>query len=154
MKSKIEFRILMEKINNFFVLPGTVRSLRIFEENMKSFQRFLELLCTNNSSLQGFSHLVVVFGRRISKLGKALKWKIYNFIGFSAQVKMLRVSFSKRNFSFRIHQPSEGSSVWFFLRNGLWATSFVAQKAARCQHFLAVVQCLFLNNLEWNVQAC
>jgi len=44
------------------------------------------------------------FGRRISKLGKALKWKIYYFIGFSAQASTLGIS-SYLNNTFQTWDP-------------------------------------------------
>ena len=52
-----------------FGLPGAVRSLRIFEE------------------------VVVDLVEEFARLGKALKWKIYYFIGFSAQASTLGVFF-------------------------------------------------------------
>ena len=71
-----------------FGLPGAVRSLRIFEE------------------------VVVKLVEEFARLGKALKWKIYYFIGFSAQASTLGVFF-KQIIRFRpgIHQPFEDSSV-------------------------------------------
>ena len=54
----------------FLGLPGAVRSLRIFEEVGGGFGK---------KNLQG--------------LGKALKWKIYYLIGFSAQASTLGVFF-------------------------------------------------------------
>ena len=70
-KSKIEFRILMEKIKRrtVFGLPGAVRSLRNFEE------------------------VVVDLVEEFASLGKALKCKIYYFIGFSAQTLTLGIFF-------------------------------------------------------------
>jgi len=61
LKSKIEFKRLMEKMKKRYGLPGAVRSLRIFEE------------------------VVVDLVEEFTRFGKALKWKIYYFIGFSAQ---------------------------------------------------------------------
>ena len=67
LKSKIEFRRLMEKMKKR--LPGAVRSLWIFEE------------------------VAVGLVEEFERLGKALKWKIYYFIGFSAQASTLGVFF-------------------------------------------------------------
>ena len=88
LKSKIEFRRLMEKMKKRFLgLPGAVRSLRIFEE------------------------VVVDLVEEFARLGKALKWKIYYFIGFSAQASTLGVFFKQIRFRPGIHQPFEDSSV-------------------------------------------
>ena len=70
LKSKIEFRRLIKKMKKRFLgLPGAVRSLRIFEE------------------------VVVNMVEEFARLGKALKWKNYYFIGFSAQASTLGVFF-------------------------------------------------------------
>ena len=66
LKSKIEFRRLMEKMKKRFLgLPGAVRSLRIFEE------------------------VVVDLVEEFARLEKVLRWKIYYFIGFYAQASTL-----------------------------------------------------------------
>ena len=59
----------MKKRKKRFGFPGAVRSLRILEE------------------------VVVDFVEEFARLGKALKWKIYYYIGFSAQASTLGVFF-------------------------------------------------------------
>ena len=62
-----------------------------------------------------------------SSLGKALKWKIYYFIGFSAQASTLGVFFEQIRFRPGIHQPLRG----IFRFNFSYETDFwiVAQKS-------------------------
>ena len=55
--------------------------------------------------------VVVDLVEEFASLGKARKWKICYFIGFSAQALTLGVSFFKTRFKPRIRQPSEDSSV-------------------------------------------
>ena len=89
-KIEVEDRIQKtdgEDEKTVFGLPGAVQSLRIFEE------------------------VVVHFLEEFAKVGKALKWRIYFFIGFSAQASTLRVFFFKQYASGRIHQPLEDSLV-------------------------------------------
>ena len=75
LKLKIEFRRLMEKMKKRCLgLPGAVRSLRTFQEVGGGFGK---------KNLQG--------------LGKALKWKVYYFIGFSAQALTLGLFFIQTN---------------------------------------------------------
>ena len=48
-----------------------------------------------------------------------------------------------------IHQPLRGILRFnFSYETDFWVNSFVAQKAARCHPFLAVVRCLFHNHLR------
>ena len=75
---KIEFEDRIQKTDGedeetVFGLPGAVRSLRIFEE------------------------VVVDVVEEFARLGKALKWKIYYFIGFSARASTLGVFFIQTN---------------------------------------------------------
>ena len=70
LKSKIEFRRLMEKMKKrFWTSWRSTKSTVIFEE------------------------VVVDLVEEFARLGKALKWKIYYFIVFSAQASMLGVFF-------------------------------------------------------------
>ena len=89
LKSKIEFRRLMEKMKKRFLgLPGAVRSLRIFEE-------------------------VVDLVRRICKVGKGAQVEnlLLILIGSFAQASTLGVFFKQIRFRLGIHQPFEDSSV-------------------------------------------
>ena len=88
-KIEVEDRIQKtdgEDEETVFGLPGAVRSLQIFEE------------------------VVVNLVEEFARLGKALKWKIYYFIGFSAQASTLGVFFDVNKYAFRpgIHQPFRG----------------------------------------------
>ena len=47
-------------------------------------------------SLRIFEEMVVDLVEEFARLGKALKWKIYFFIGFSAQASTLGVFFFKQ----------------------------------------------------------
>ena len=70
MKSKIEFRRLMEKMKT----------------------RFLDFLA--HYEVYGyFEEVVADLVEEFAGLGKALKWKIYYFIGFFEQVSTLGVLF-------------------------------------------------------------
>ena len=84
---KIEVEDRIQKTNvedeeRVFGLPGAVRSLRMFKE------------------------VVVDLAEEFPRLGKALKWKIYYFIGFSAQALTLVVFFNYRGC--HITSPSRG----------------------------------------------
>ena len=68
-------------------LPGAVRSLRILEE------------------------VAVDLVEEFARLGKALKWKIYYFIGFSAQASTLGVFFKQYASGLGSTNLSEDSSV-------------------------------------------
>ena len=70
-KSKIEFRRLVEKMK----------------------KRFLNLLAKYEVYGLIFEEVVVGLVEEFARLGKALKWKIYYFIGFSAQASTLGVFF-------------------------------------------------------------
>ena len=86
LKSKIEFRRLMEKMKKRFLgLPGAVRSLRIFEEVCCGFGK---------KNLQGWE-------RRSSG-------KLTILFGFSAQASTLGVLFKQIRFRPGIHQPLLG----------------------------------------------
>ena len=82
-------------------------------------------------------------------MGKALKWKIYYFIGFSAQASTLGVFFKQIRFRPGIHQPFRGFFGLIFPTKRIFEpTVLLLKKAARCQPFLAVVRCLFHNHLR------
>ena len=84
-----------------------------------------------------------------ARLGKALKWKIYYFIGFSAQASTLGVFFKQIRFRPGIHQPLRGFFGLIFPTKRIFEpTVLLLKKAARCQPFLAVVRCLFHNHLR------
>ena len=86
-KIEVEDRIQKtdgEDEEQVFGLPGAVRSLRIFEE------------------------VLVDLVEEFARLGKALKWKIYYLIGFSALASKFGVSLFKTiRFRPGCHQPLE-----------------------------------------------
>ena len=66
-----------------------------------------------------------------ARLGKALKWKIYYFIGFSAQASMLGVFFKQIRFRPGIHQPLRGILRFnFSYETDFWVNNFFAQKSS------------------------
>ena len=102
--------------------------------------------------------------RRISRLAKALKWKIYHFLVcfFCASVDVGR--FLKTRFRPWIHQPSE--SFGLTLATETTFNSNFCSKTARYRLFLAVVRCcvtttlaaetfgllnVYLNYTKWHV---
>ena len=107
-------------------LPGTVRSLRIFEE------------------------VVVHLVRRICKVGKGAQVEnLLLVIGFSAQASTLGIFFKQIRFRPGIQQPFWGFFGLIFPTKRIFeATVLLLKKAARCHPFLAVVRCLFHNHLR------
>ena len=83
--------------------------------------------------------------RRISRLAKALKWKIYHFLVcfFCASVDVGR--FLKTRFRPWIHQPSE--SFGLTLATETTFNSNFCSKTARYRLFLAVVRCCVTTTL-------
>ena len=84
--------------------------------------------------------------RRISRLAKALKWKIYHFLVwfFCASVDVGRFS-KKTRFRPWIHQPSE--SFGLTLATETTFNSNFCSKTARYRLFLAVVRCCVTTTL-------
>ena len=85
---------------------GAVQSLRIWRKHKILSKTFLAS-CTSNPSFYKDFRVVDSMVRRISRLAKALKWKIYHFLVcfFCASVDVER--FLKTRFRPWIHQPSE-----------------------------------------------
>ena len=86
-----------------------------------------------------------------ARLGKALKWKIYYFIGFSAQASTLGVFFYLNKYASGLGSTNlcEGFFGLIFPTKRIFEpTVLLLKKAARCQPFLAVVRCLFHNHLR------
>ena len=86
-----------------------------------------------------------------ARLGKALKWKIYYFIGFSAQASMLGVFFDLNKYASGLGSTNlcEGFFGLIYPTKRIFEpTVLLLKKAARCQPFLAVVRCLFHNHLR------
>ena len=84
-------------------------------------------------------------------MGKALKWKIYYFIGFSAQASTLGVFFYLNKYASGLGSTnlSEGFFGLIFPTKRIFEpTILLLKKAAKCQPFLAVVRCLFHNHLR------
>ena len=108
LKSKIEFRRLMEKMKKrFWTSWRSTKSTVIFEE------------------------VVVDLVEEFARLGKALKWKIYYFIGFSAQASTLGVfkhasGLGSTNLQiFRFNFPTETTlSITYLLKNSEISTLF------------------------------
>ena len=85
-----------------------------------------------------------------ARLGKALKWKIYYFIGFSAQASTLCAFFVKTN-TLQAWDPPTFPRIFgliFPTKRIFETTILLIKKAAICQPFLAVVRCLFHNHLR------
>ena len=128
LKSKIEFRRLMEKMKKWFLgLPGAVRSLRIFEE------------------------VVVDLVRRICKVGKGAQVENLLFYWFfCASVDVGRFLYLNKYASgLGSTNLSEGFFGLIFPTKRIFEpTVLLLKKAARCHPFLAVVRCLFHNHLR------
>ena len=79
-----------------------------------------------------FEEVVVDLVEEFARLGKALKWKIYYFIGFSAQASTLSVFFFEQiRFRPGIHQPFRGILRFnFSYETDFLANNFVAQKSS------------------------
>ena len=84
------------------------------------------------------------------RLGKALKWKIYYFIGISTQATTLGVFFIYTNTLQAWDPPTfRGFFGLIFSTKRIFEPAILLlKKAARCQPFLAVVRCLFHNYLR------
>ena len=65
-----------------------------------------------------------------ARLGKALKWKIYYFIGFSAQASTLGVFFKQIRFKLGSTNLSRILRFNFSYETDFWVNSFVAQKSS------------------------
>ena len=128
LKSKIEFRRLMEKMKNRFLgLPGAVRSLRIFEQ------------------------VVVDLVRRICKVGKGAQVENLLFYWFfCASVDVGRFLYlNKYDSGLGSTNLSEGFFGLIFPTKRIFEpTVLLLKKAARCHPFLAVIRCLFHNHLR------
>ena len=105
LKSKIEFKRLMEKMKKrFWTSWRSTKSTEIWRSGGG-------------------------FGRRIRKVGKGAQVENLLFYWFfCASLEVGRFLFQTIRFRSGIHQPFEDSSIWIFIRKGLWAKSFVAQK--------------------------
>ena len=127
LKSKIEFRRLMEKMKKRFLgLPGAVRSLRIFEEVGGGFGK---------KNLQGWE-------RRSSG-------KFTILLVFLRKRRRWAFSLNKYASGLGSTNLSEGFFGLIFPTKRIFEpTVLLLKKAARCQPFLAVVRCLFHNHLR------
>ena len=125
LKSKIEFRTLMEKMKKrFWSSWRNTKSTDIWRNG-------------------------VGFGRRISRLEKALKWNIYYFIYFfCANDDVGRFLFNIIGFRPGTHSFRGFFGLSYSKKRIFEPTILLLKKAARCQAFLAVVSCLFHNHLR------
>ena len=116
LKSKIEFRRLMEKMKKRFWTSW--RSTK-----------------STDTWRSGGG-----FGRRICKVGKGAQVENYYFIGFSAQASTLGVFFIYTiRFRPGIYQPFSGCFGSIFTTKRIFETTvLLLKKAARCHPFLAV----------------
>ena len=120
LKSKTEFRRLMEKMKKRFLgLPGAVRSLRIFEEVV------VDLLKRRSSGK--FTILLVVLRKR-----RRWAFSLNKYASGLGSTNLCEGFFGLIFPTKRIFEP----------------TVLLLKKAARCQPFLAVVRCLFHNHLR------
>ena len=128
LKSKIEFRRLMEKMKKrFWTSWRSTKSTDIWRSG------------------GGFGK------KNLQGLGKALKWKFYYFIGFSAQASTLGVFFDLNKYASGLGSTNlcEGFFGLIFPTKRIFEpTVLLLKKAARCHPFLAVVRCLFHNHLR------
>ena len=125
LKSKIEFRRLMEKMKKrFWTSWRSTKSTDIWRSGGG-------------------------FGRRICKVGKCDQVESYYLIGFPAQASTLGVSFLNNTLQAWDPPTSRGFFGLIFLTKRIFEPTFLLlKKAARCHPFLAVVRCLFHNHLR------
>ena len=86
-----------------------------------------------------------------ARLGKALKWKIYYFIGFSAQASTLGVFFYLNKYASGLGSTNLSEKFFgliFPTKRIFEPTVLLLKKAARCHSFLAVFRCLFHNHVR------
>ena len=92
------------------------------------------------------------FGKKnLQGLGKALKWKIYYLIGFSAQASTLGVFFDLNKYASGLESTNLSEKFFgliFPTKRIFEPTVLLLKKTARCCPFLAVVRCLFHNHLR------
>ena len=128
LKSKIEFRRLMEKMKKRFLgLPGAVRSLRIFEEVVVDLVRRICKGWERRSS--GKFTILLVF------LRKRRRWAFSLFEQYASGLGSTNLS--------------EDSSVFdFSYETDCWANNFVAQKSSEMSPLSGSSPVLFHNHLR------
>jgi len=86
--------------------------------------------------------VVVDLVEEFARFGKALKRKIYYFIGFSAQASTLAFSFVNNTLQAWDPPTFRGFFGLIFPTKRIFEpTVLLLKKAARCDPFLAVVRC-------------
>ena len=126
LKSKIEFRRLMEKMKKrFWTSWRSTKSTDIWRSGGG-------------------------FGRRICNVGKSRATGKFILLVFLRNRRRWAFSLFKQiGFKLGIHQPFRGFFGLMFPTKRIFEpTVLLLKKAARCQPFLAVLRCLFHNHLR------